>query len=174
MPGPEAPIVFSGMRRRVDTVLTWSKSTEGQKWVRYSMVSVIAVIISQALLAFAFGVVHWSARWANVFAVGVSAIPSYYLNRAWVWGKRGRSHLMKEVIPFWSMAFIGLVFSTITADLAERWAAKNIDSHLITTGVVMAASLAAFGILWGVKFVILNKLMFVHRGEELPAALDGS
>ena len=165
--------MFTGMRRRLDNVLTWSRTSEGQKWVRYSMVSIVSVIISQLLLAFAFGVVHWSARWSNVFAVGLSAIPSYYLNRAWAWGKRGRSHLMKEVIPFWTMAFIGLVFSTWAADWAETLAHHHTSSHLLTTLIVMTASLGAFGVLWGVKFVILNKLMFVHHPEDLPAALDG-
>ena len=37
----------------------------------------------------------------------------------------------------------------------------------------MFAGLAAFGVLWVAKFVILNKVLFVHRPEQLPEALDG-
>ena len=44
-------------------------------------------------------------------------MPAYYLNRAWVWGKRGKSHLTKEVVPFWAFAFSGLVLSTIIVAL---------------------------------------------------------
>jgi putative flippase GtrA len=161
------------MRRRFDTVLNWSRSHEGRKWVRYSMVSIISVIISQVLLAFAFGVLKWTARASNIFAVGLSAFPSYYLNRAWAWGKRGRSHLLKEVVPFWTMALIGLAFSTWAASFAESHADSITSSHFLTTVIVMLASLGAFGILWIGKFVILNKLLFVHHPQDLPAALDG-
>ncbi len=162
-----------GMRRRLDTVLTWSRGDEGKKWVRYSAVSVISVVISQLLLAFAFGVIHWTARASNVFAVCLSAVPSYYLNRAWAWGKRGRSHLLKEVVPFWGMALLGLLLSTWAVSFAEGHADSVTSSHFVTTMIVMAASLGAFGVLWVGKFVILNKLMFVHHPQDLPAALDG-
>ncbi len=161
------------MRQRLDTVMTWTRSDEGRKWVRYSMVSVVSVIISQLLLAFFFGVLGRSARVSNIWAVCLSAVPSYYLNRAWAWGKRGKSHFLKEVVPFWTMALIGLAFSTWAADYAETWSRAHVESHLVTTVVVNIASLGAFGVLWGVKFVILNKLMFVHHPEDLPAALDG-
>jgi putative flippase GtrA len=161
------------MRRRLDTVMTWSRSDEGRKWVRYSMVSIVSVIISQLLLAFFFGVMHRSARTSNIWAVCLSAVPSYYLNRAWAWGKRGKSHFLKEVVPFWTMALIGLALSTWAADFAETWSHTHVESHLVTTIIVNCASLGAFGVLWGVKFVILNKLMFVHHTDDLPAALDG-
>ncbi|HEX6597032.1 MAG TPA: GtrA family protein [Acidimicrobiales bacterium] len=161
------------MRRRLDTVLTWSRSDAGRKLVRYSMVSVISVIVSQVLLAFFFGILHWSARAANIWAVCLSAIPSYYLNRAWAWGKRSRSHLLKEVLPFWGMALLGLVLSTWAVSFAESHADSWTDSHFLTTVIINAASVAAFGVLWVGKFVILNKLMFVHHPEDLPAALDG-
>lgn len=161
------------MRRRLDTVLTWSRTDEGKKWVRYSMVSIISVIVSEILLFIAFGVLHWSARASNIWAVCLSAVPSYWLNRAWAWGKRGRSHFLKEVVPFWTMALIGLALSTWAADYAESNAYHVTSSHLVTTLIVMCASLGAFGVLWIGKFVILNKLMFVHHPEDLPAALDG-
>ncbi|MDQ4097181.1 MAG: GtrA family protein [Actinomycetota bacterium] len=162
------------MRSPLDTVLTWSRSTEGRKWVRYSAVSVISVIVSQVLLFIGFGLLHWSARAANIFAVCLSAIPSYYLNRAWAWGKRGRSHLLKEVAPFWSMALIGLAFSTWAADYAESHATSVTSSHFLQTLIVMMASLGAFGLLWIGKFIILNKLMFgKHHHQDIPAALDG-
>ena len=35
------------------------------------------------------------------------------------------------------------------------------------------AALAAFGVLWVAKFVIFNKILFVHHLEDLDPALDG-
>src|SRR5215831_14390291 len=127
------------MRRRFGTVMAWSRTDEGRKWVRYTMVSVISVIISQILLGFAFGIMKWTARASNIFAVGLSALPSYYLNRSWAWGKRGRSHFLKEVVPFWTMALIGLIFSTWAADYADSQS-QNLSSHFLRTMIVMTAS----------------------------------
>ena len=70
----------------------------------------------------AFGMLHWTARAANVVACAVATVPSYYLNRCWAWGRRGRSHLWKEVVPFWVIAFAGLALSTWAADLGSALA----------------------------------------------------
>ena len=50
----------------------------------------------------------------------ISAFPAYYLSRAWVWGKSGKSHFKKEVLPFWIFVFIGLVFSTTMVALGAH------------------------------------------------------
>ena len=150
----------------------WARSPGGRKLVRYSMVSVVAVAISQAVLAVCYGVLDWSARVANITAVCVSAVPAYYLNRAWAWGKRGRSHLLKEIVPFWAMALLGLVLSTWATDAAESYAVARWSSRLVQTVIVMAASLAAFGVLWVAKFAILNRYLFVD-GPRRPEAEPG-
>ena len=150
-----------------------ARSPTGQKFLKYSAVSVISVAVNLVLLVFAFGILGWSAAPANIFAVGVSAIPSYYLNRAWAWGKRGRSHFMKEVVPFWALAFLGLVISTIAVHVVGN----NIKhlNHGVQTLIVAATNIAAFGVLWIVKFVIFNEILFKHHPEVLEdePALDG-
>ncbi len=161
------------MALRFGALLDRVRSPEGRKLMRYSMVSVIAVIVNQIVLMFCFGILKWAATTSNVWAVCVSAIPSYYLNRAWAWGKRGRSHLLKEVVPFWGMALLGLALSTWAAGFAESQAPKFTDSHFGTTLIVMGAALGAFGILWVGKFVILNKLMFGkhhHHSQHFTGA----
>jgi putative flippase GtrA len=150
-----------------------ARTPTGQKLVKYTMVSLISLVIGQALLLFAFGVLRWDAVNSNFFAVGLSALPSYYLNRAWAWGKRGRSHFLKEVVPFWAMAFLGLALSTLFVQVAEG-RSDHLD-HAVQTLVISAASIGAFGVLWIAKFVILNKLMFAHHEQDLEdmPALDG-
>jgi putative flippase GtrA len=149
--------------------LAYARTPAGKKMVRYSLVSVISVVVSQVVLFFAQS--FWSARTSNIIAVCVSAVPSYYLNRAWAWGKTGKSHLMKEIVPFWSLAFLGLVISTWAADFAESNAHHLTSSDLGVKLVVNIAALAAFGVLWIGKFFIFNRLMFVHPHAEpsLPA-----
>ena len=107
------------------------------------------------MLLVAHGWLGWAATTANVAAVSAGCVPSYGLNRYWVWGKRGRNHLLREVLPFWAVALVGLLFSTALVALAARWW----DSSLLVAG----ANLTAFGILWVLKFVLLDSLLFADR-----------
>jgi putative flippase GtrA len=138
----------------------------GKKAIKYTLVSVISVIVSQVSLIILFGVFHWTARSANIAACTIGGVPSYWLNRRWAWGKSGKSHLWKEVVPFWTLAFIGLALSTWAADFAESYGASHYDSHLMQTAIVAAAAIGAFGVLWIGKFAIFNKLMFVDHAPE--------
>jgi putative flippase GtrA len=152
-----------------------ARSPDGKRIVKYTLVSVISVIVSQLVLAVLLFIFHWSGRNGQIAACSVATIPSYYLNRTWVWRKPGRSHLMKEVVPFWTLAFIGLAFSTWCADYADSHADEWISSETGQKLIVMVFALGAFGVLWFGKFLIFNKLLFVHHPEELEEnpALDG-
>lgn len=150
------------------SLLERSRTPGGKKMVRYSLVSVISVIVSQVVLFIAQS--FWSARTSNIIAVCISAVPSYYLNRKWAWGKKGKSHLMKEIVPFWSLALLGLIFSTWAADYAESNAHHITSSELGARLVVNFAALAAFGVLWVGKFIIFNRVLFAHHPEpSVPA-----
>ncbi len=120
--------------------------------LKYSAVSVVNVIVGQGLLILFHTVAGIPATLSNVMAVCISAVPAYYLNRAWVWGKRGKSHFTKEILPFWGFAFAGLIMSTLAVD----WATEHFDSKLIPN----IANLAAFGTLWVLKFFVLDSLLF--------------
>ncbi|MGI8810627.1 MAG: GtrA family protein [Acidimicrobiales bacterium] len=153
------------------SMLERSRTPGGKKMVRYSLVSVVSVIVSQIVLFAAQS--FWSARTSNIIAVCVSAVPSYYLNRAWAWGKTGKSHLMKEIVPFWSLALLGLVFSTWAADYAESNAHQVTGSDLVARLIVNGAALAAFGVLWVGKFFIFNKVLFARPPEPEPSLPAG-
>jgi putative flippase GtrA len=149
------------------------RSPEGRKLIRYSCVSVISVIVSVVVLAITHGLLLWSAFASNVTATSVATVPSYELNRRWAWGKSGKSHLWKEVVPFWVLSFIGLAFSTWWAVAASRLAKSHHLSHPAETLVVELAVLSAFGILWIGKFIIFNKILFAGHTDDLEPSLDG-
>jgi putative flippase GtrA len=158
---------------RPSALLERARSPLGKKMFRYTMVSVISVIVAQILLFVTFGILKlWSAKTCNIVAVAISGLPSYYLNRRWAWGKTGKSHFWREVAPFWTLAFIGLVVSTWAVDFTET-ALRGWQSHLQVAVLINAASIGAFGVLWIGKFILFNKVMFVHHPENLPEALDG-
>ncbi|HEX2064849.1 MAG TPA: GtrA family protein [Acidimicrobiales bacterium] len=161
-----------------DKLRALAREPKGKKAIRYTMVSVISVAVNQLALFLLFTVFKWTATSANILACVIAGLPSYYLNRAWAWGKTGRSHLMKEVLPFWALAFLGLVFSTWAAHFAETKSAEITDVRLYQGLAVNFATIVAYGVLWIGKFVIFNKWMFGrahHDGQQvsLPARPAG-
>ncbi len=144
----------------------------GQKLFRYSMASVVAVIVSNVLLLLFIGVINMGEVLASTLATSISAIPSYEMNRKWAWGKKGKSHLMKEVLPFWALALLGWAFSTVAVWWMGRVAKHDHFSHGVKTFAILAVYIGAFGVLWVGKFAIFNSLMFVTHHHEHDTADD--
>ncbi len=141
-----------------------------RKLVKYSMVSLVSILVSQITQLVAFFLTH-NGVLSSLIAVAVGTVPSYELNRRWTWKKNGPSHLWREIVPFWVMSFIGLVFSTLCVFFAERWADDRGLTKAHTALLLNLASLFAFGILWIGKFVIINRLLF-HRDHHAPVTED--
>jgi putative flippase GtrA len=135
-----------------------------RKLFRYAVASGVNVLVGEGTLAVMFGIVGWTARSAAVLAAVVAAFPAYVLARRWVWGRSGRSHLLKEVLPFWTLALLGLVITTVAADVGERVGA-DASSRLVQTGVVMAFVLGAAAVFWVIRFLLLNHILFADRGD---------
>ncbi|HUP71244.1 MAG TPA: GtrA family protein [Acidimicrobiales bacterium] len=148
-----------------------ARTPGGQKAVRYMLVSAVSVAVGQVTLFTLQVGLHWTAKSANIMACSIGGVPSYYLNRTWAWGKRGRSHFLKELLPFWSLAFLGLVMSTFSADYAETHARNFTDSRVVQALIVNVTVILTFGILWVVKFLFFNKV-FVTDDEELAVMLE--
>ena len=166
------------MRLTPAACVRFLKTPTGQKLIRYSMVSVVGIVATQALIIVLHAGLKWGDVATNIGAVAISAIPAYYLNRAWVWGKRGKSHLTKEVIPFWAFAFAGLVLSTLIVALVAPEEGADDPVTMWDTVRIMAANIAGFGILWVARFLVLDRLLFGEHhhtpfSAEIEAELDG-
>lgn len=150
--------------------------TVKSKGLKYSMVSVFNVFFGQGLL---FVLTHLHAAdggplmpaWvANMIAVCVSAVPAYYMSRAWVWGKRGKSELRREVLPFWIFVAIGLVLSTVTVAVASAWFPPPPDAHFPNLALLIPniANIVAFGILWVIRFFWMDSAFHLDHHELGP------
>jgi len=157
---------LADLRAQLDT-------PERRKFIRYTVASAISVAVTVTLQLLGYGVFHVKGGWSGFIASAVAAFPSYYLNRSWVWGKSGRSHLTGEVLPFWGMALFGVFFSMAVSHYADQAAHSWTDSHPLRTLVVTGSSVVGFGVLWLLKYVIFNKILFVHHPEDLDPVLDG-
>ncbi|HZD64630.1 MAG TPA: GtrA family protein [Acidimicrobiales bacterium] len=142
-----------------------TRSATGRKAVKFAAVSAICVVVTQGVLFLTFGVLRLgTAIECNVIAIAVAAVPSYLLNRRWTWGRTSRSRVFREVLPFWTMSFTGLVVSTGAAALGAQVAHSLGLSHLATSITVNGSNLAAYAILWVGKFLFLDRLLFADRG----------
>ncbi len=129
-----------------------------RKLLRYAAASMVGVVTGQSSLLLFYEVFDWNAALSNFLAVAVSSVPAYLVNRYWVWQKTSKNDLRREVVPFWGMAFLGLVLSTI----AVSWA----DDRTDWAPAIMAANLGGFGVLWIAKFFVLDKLLFTEVGRD--------
>ena len=124
----------------------------GEKLMRYCGMSVVNVLTGQGLLALCLTVFAFGGVVSQVISATLSAIPAYILSRRWVWKQSGSDSFRNEVLPFWTMALIGLVFAVSAIAVMEQFT----DSTL----VLMATSLVAYGVVWVAKYVVLDKIMW--------------
>lgn len=134
----------------------------GAKLFRYCGVSACNVVLGQGLLALFYSVLDWRAWVANLAAVAISAGPAYWMSRYWVWEQSGAHDVTREIAPFWGMALLGLAISTGTTAFADaRWG----------SGVaVQLASIAAFGMVWVLKFFVLEHVLWKQPSEASVAS----
>jgi putative flippase GtrA len=97
---------------------------------------------------------------ANVIATVCGIGPSYMLNRRWVWRLQARSDVWHEVVPFWSLALVGLVASTVAVAVADSWASAMGLDGLVRSMALVTANLFAFGVLWVAQFLVLDRILF--------------
>src|SRR5207245_1425185 len=89
-----------------------------QRMSRCLVVSAGTTLLSAAILvALALGA-GVPAGSANVIAVCCGIAPSYFANRHWVWGRSGRSDVVREIVPFWTLSLAGLGASTAAVSVA--------------------------------------------------------
>lgn len=135
-----------------------------EKIIRYCGVSVVNVLVGQGILAFCLLVLDLSGVLSQFIAASLSAIPAYILSRRWVWKQRGKDSFRTEVLPFWTMAIIGLVFAVASIAIMERF-----TDHPI---VIMLTSLGAYGVVWVGKYFVLDKIMWRVPADPEPTSAN--
>jgi putative flippase GtrA len=154
------------VQSRLHALYAWLHTHEGRKIFRYTMVSIISTAVSTLVIILVYGVYHvWSEVPSTIFGNAVATFPSYWLNRRWAWGKNGRSHLFKEVVPFWFMAALGIAFSIVGAALARHLGIHFKLHHTEQTLLVLIANFVSFALFWVVKLLVFNRMFKVVLEE---------
>jgi len=106
---------------------------------------------------------------ANIVAVACGTAVSYVMNRRWVWRRTGPSSVARELTPFWVMNLCGLIISTAAVHVVGNATTSWPDTQRAIA--VVSASLATWGVLWVVQFLILDR--FIFRAPEIDAVVAG-
>jgi putative flippase GtrA len=151
----------------------WSKTHQGKKLIRFTLSSVITTGVS-ALTIFVVYNYHIISGIiaATLFGNVLAMIPSYYLSRAWAWGKRGRSHIRREVTPYLLMSFAGIAFSLLCAIWTKHLVHTHHWSHLTNTGVVEGVNILSFAIFWVLKVLLFNRIFHTDKLRDIEVHLE--
>jgi putative flippase GtrA len=141
-----------------------ARAQHGGRLIRYTAVSAISLGLSEALLISFNGGLGWGAAASSTVATGLATIPAYFLTRQWVWSQSGRSHLGKEVAPFWGIAIVSWAFATIAVSFAEdRTRQAHLRGALSVTTVALVYVLA-YGVSWAGRYMLFNRIF--HAEEQ--------
>lgn len=138
--------------------LTMLKPRRGRLllWAKYSASSVIATVLSQV----AFALCYWfgtAAIVASLVAWVSGAVPNYVLNRRWTWGRSGQK--LPYTIIVVASAIAAAVVTSVTDHLVQP-----LESHLWKTVLVTGSYLGTYAVLFIVKFVLFDRLVFARTG----------
>ncbi|MFZ1063514.1 MAG: GtrA family protein [Acidimicrobiales bacterium] len=161
------------MSSLVRNAVAWTKTAHGRKLVRYTLVSVASTTTSIVVIAVVYGFrIVPNEVTATIVGNVVATIPSYNLNRKWTWGKTGRSHVRREVVPFWAIAALGIAFSILGASYAHHLVHTHHWSHLLDTVIVEGANFVSFAVFWVLKLIIFNRIFRVETLDDAASTRE--
>jgi putative flippase GtrA len=138
--------------------------------VRYALGSVIASLVSLVTFVLVYGVIGGlTPRQSSVTASLVGMVPAYFLNRNWAWGRRDRSHFLKEVVPYLAASVLGLVAAMWSVSITSSHVKTLTDDKTAQVALVAMAYVGTYAALWVLKFLFFN-VLFTRPVRNAPVA----
>jgi putative flippase GtrA len=143
--------------------------------VGYSAGSVVAIVISEAGFASAYGWGHTGTTIASAVGFVGGAVPNYILNRRWAWRDRRGRDRRSEILLYMTVALATFLVSAVATHWAEIAARHLTTDRGWQVALITAAFLGVSAVFFVVKFVIYETFVFTHVplvGTDV-AATDG-
>ncbi|MCG5216829.1 GtrA family protein [Streptosporangium sp. KLBMP 9127] len=132
-------------------------------FTRYAIGSVVAAVVTEAVLLVTYGFGLLGPQAASVAAWACGATVNYVLNRRWAWRRTGRAKPLRELLPYWLAALASLGVSTWATGAADRLATTLFVSDGPRVAFVGAVFLGVYGVLFIAKFALFHYFVFADR-----------
>lgn len=139
---------------------------------RYGAVSIVTSLVVMGVLGVLVGVIDAPAGWSNVAATCVGIALSYELNRRWAWENRTEGRTTAQVVSFTTINLTGLVVSTVAVHTVAVMSTEHHLTRLVRTGAVEGVNIAAWGALWVIQFLLLDRYVFRARTVPVESTVE--
>jgi putative flippase GtrA len=127
------------------------------------------MLVSEVVLVGAYGALRLATVVATVAAFIAGAVPNWILNRRWAWERHGRVDFRREMLPYGAIVALSLLLATVVTAATDRLASTLTESIALRSILVGAAYIAMTLIMFIVKFVLFDRLVFAERpGDAAP------
>jgi putative flippase GtrA len=136
-------------------------------WGRYATSSVIAGVISELV----FLVAYWfeaAPFVASLVAFVSGAVPNYLMQRRWTFRRTGMPNPVRETLPYVVTIVSTALVAILVTTLADRWVEAHVGPHGLQVFLVGAAFLGTYGVMFLLKFVLYDRLIFAGRRAGTP------
>ncbi|MEU6645257.1 GtrA family protein [Saccharomonospora sp. NPDC046836] len=129
--------------------------------------SALATAVSQVTL---IGLLFWgaSATAASAVAFVAGAIPNYFVARRWAWGRTGKPHVKRELVPYLAVIGVGALASVGLTTIAGMFTEPLNISGITRIIVLDVAYLSSYAVVFLFKFALLDRL--VYRNAQVRMA----
>jgi putative flippase GtrA len=132
---------------------------------KFAVGSLVATLVSQLTFILCYGVAGLPAFGSGVIGFVAGSVPAYLINRYWTWrhGSDGNVAGGHRLLQYYTvMIGCALASSGLTA-LADHFVRPLLTGAVARTAVVDVCYLASFGLMFVVKFVALDRIVFARN-----------
>jgi putative flippase GtrA len=148
------------------SLLEHARSDEGRKQIRYVGVSVVFVPLGQIMIQ-VLGTFVFDGDYtkASILSALILILPNFFANKYFVWREVSKDNLRTQILVFWIAGILGVSFATLLTYLVEeQFRGQGLTEQI----AVFTAQLIGFGVVWVVRYLVLDRWIFkvTHHGEE--------
>ena len=144
-------------------------------FLRYGAGSVVAMGCSELVLVGSYGLLGTGPLTASVLAWFAGAVPNYILNRRWAWrsdgaGGGGRAVQGRKLALYWSITLATAAAAVAATTGMDGWIKDAVTSRGEQSLLLALAYLFAYGVVFILKFVLFDRLVFTDGRSRRPDA----
>jgi putative flippase GtrA len=123
-------------------------------------------VVSAAVLATCFRVLHFSSRPSVWAAFVAGATVAFVINRTWAWQRHDKSGLGRDIARYSVVAIGTAVVATIGTSIADHYAVRAGLGPDARTLVQEGAYFGSYTLTFVAKFLLLDRFVFVRADED--------